>query len=441
MTEGTKPVKRHKRKIPLPGQRIIRTVISVWLCFGVYLLRGKQGLPIFSAIAVLAGIQPYVKSMVQLAKERVQSTMIGAAWGLVLITLELTLTENGVPDDAIHYLLVGLFTGVTIYSTVLLKVTGMASLSAVVFLSIGINHIQGINAYAYAFNRLLDTVIGLLIAEVVNRVQLPRRRNTDTLFVSGLGHTILREDSTLSPYSRVELNRLIEDGARFTLSTQESQATVRELMQGVTLPYPIITLDGAAIYDMGKKAYLRTVPMPPENARQLMAWARENDLPFFYCIIQDDLLVVRYAELANEAMRISFEKRRPSFYRNYLKSATDVYDNVIYVSIMDRAERIRGAREALLAQPWAGQYRVDIRPCSFSGGYAFLRIYDASVSRQAMLRELEKIMGTKKTVTFGCTPDEYDVFIQDADRNTLVKELRKRFEPVDFRCWRTILRR
>ena len=432
---------KRKKKIPLPGQRIVRTVISVWLCFGVYLLRGKQGLPIFSAIAVLAGIQPYVKNMVRLAKERVQSTLIGAAWGLVLITLELLLTEDGVPDDVVHYLLVGLFTGGTIYSTVLLRVTGMASLSAVVFLSIAVTHTQGTNVYVYAFNRLLDTVIGLLIAEVVNRVQLPRRRDTDTLFVSGLGHTILREDSTLSAYAQVELNRLIEDGAKFTISTQESQATVRELMQGVELPYPIITLDGAALYDMGRREYVRTVPMGPAKARQLMTWARENDLPFFYCCIQDDLLVVRYARLANEAMRVSFEKRRPSVYRNYLKSPEDVYDNVIYISIMDRAERIREAREALSAQPWAGQYRVDIRPCSFSGGYAFLRVYDVSVSRAAMLRELEKLMGTKKTVTFGAVRGQYDVVIEDADRNAVVKEVRRRFEPVDLRCWRTIFRR
>lgn len=433
--------KGHRKRIPLPGQRIVRTVIAVWLCFGVYLLRGKQGLPIFSAIAVLSGIQPYVKSMGALAKQRVLSTMLGAAWGLLLITLELALTEDGMPGDAVHYLLVGLFTGLTIYSAVLLKSSGMANLAAVVFLSIAVTHAQGTNVYVYALNRLLDTAIGLLIAEVVNRVQLPRRRDTGTLFVSGLGHTILRQDSTLSPYSLVELNRLIEDGARFTVSTRASQATVRELLAGVDLRYPIITLDGAALYDLGQARYLRTVPMTPEKAERAMAWARGEGLPFFCHIIQNDILIIRYDALANQAMEEAYEKRRASLYRNYVRGTEGFCENVVYLTVVDRTDRIRAAYEAFLAQPWAGEYKVLAEQYAFGEGYSFLRIYDAAVSRQAMLRELEALLGAERSVTFGAEEGQYDVVIRDADRNTVVRELRKRFEPVDLRCWKTILRR
>ncbi len=433
--------KKPKRKLPLPGQRIIRTVIAVWLCFAVYLLRGRQGLPIFSTIAVLSGIQPYVKSMPQVAKEKVLGTIIGAAWGLFLITLELLLIEGGLPDERIHYLLVGLFTGVTIYSTVLLKVSGMASFAAVVFLCIAINHIQGVNAYGYAFNRLLDTVIGLLIAEVVNRVQLPRARHRDILFVSGLGHTILRQGSSLTPYSKVELNRLIEDGALFTISTRASQATVREQLQGVDLRLPIITLDGAALYDLHKSQYLRTVPMAPDSAKRIMDWARERELPFFYHIIQNDILIIRYWDLANAAMQDAFDARRGSLYRNYVRTPQDVYEDVVYLTIIDRTERIARAYEDLKAQSWAGQYRVVMEEYYFGTGFSFLRVYDSAVSREAMLEQLKALLGVTKTMTFGCTQGDFDVYIQDADRNTVVKQVRRRFEPVDFRCWNTILRR
>ncbi len=429
------------RRIPLPGQRILRTVISVWLCFGVYLLRGRQGLPIFSAIAVLSGIQPYVKSMGALAKERVLSTLIGAAWGLILITLELLFAEGGVPSDVIHYLLVGLFTGFTIYSTVLLRMTGMASLAAVVFLCIAVNHIQGVNAYAYAFNRLLDTVIGLLIAELVNRVQLPRVRHGDTLFVSGLGTTIFRENSTLSPYSKVELNRLIEDGAPFTIATRASQATVREQMRGVDLPLPVITLNGAAMYDLKNELYLHTVPMSPEKARQVMTWARAEGLPFFCHIIRDNMLIIRYRELANDAMAQAYEARRRSVYRNYVHSGEDVYEDVVYLTIVEKTERIEAAYGALSRQSWADGYKLAKEVYQFGEGYSFLRVYDDAVSWQEMMRRLQRQIGAAHTVTFGSIPGEYDVLIRDADRNTVVKELRRRYEPVDIRGWRTMVRR
>ena len=429
-----------RKRPPLPGQRIIRTVVAVWLCFAVHLLRGQGGLPIFSTIAVLAGIQPSVKSMGRLAKERVLSTLIGAAWGLALITLELALTEGGVPDECVHYLLVALFTGVTIYSTVLLRVTGMANLAAVVFLSIGINHIQGVNTYVYAFDRLLDTVIGLLIAELVNRVQLPRARRTDTLFVSGLGTTILPVDSTLSPYSKVELNRLIEDGAQFTISTRASQATVREVLQGVDLRLPIITLNGAAMYDLKEERYLHTVPMSPDSARRAMDWAKGQGLPFFCHIIRDDMLIIRYEELANDAMRQSYEARRRSLYRHYVRGTQDVYEDVVYLTVIDATERIERAYEDLAAQPWAGQYQIAKEKYYFGQGFSFLRIYDGAVSWKAMLARLEKMTGVSRTVTLGSIPGEYDVLIENADRNTAVKMLRRLYEPVDIRGWKRIFR-
>ena len=435
------PEKKPGRRIPLPGQRIIRTVISVWLCFGVYLLRGKQGLPIFSTIAVLSGIQPYVKSMRQVAKEKVLGTLIGAGWGLILITLELALLEGGIPDEAVHYLLVGLFTGVTIYSTVLLGLAGMASFAAVVFLCIAINPIQGVNAYTYAFNRLLDTVIGLLIAELVNRVQLPRARNRDTLFVSGLGTTILREGSTLTPYSRVELNRLIEDGALFTISTRASQATVREILREVDLRLPIITLNGAAMYDLKNEQYLRTTPMSPEKAERIMTWARDEGLPFFCHIIRNNMLIIRYRELANDAMAQAYEARRRSLYRNYVRSQEDQYEDVVYLTIVDKTERIEDAYARLTGQSWAAQYQLAKERYYFGQGYSFLRVYDSAVSWQAMVEQLKRQLGVENTVTFGSIPGQYDVLIQDADRNTVVKQLRRRYEPVDIRGWRTIFRR
>ena len=428
------------RSLPVPGQRIIRTVIAVWLCLAVYELRGRQGLPIFSLIAVLSGIQPYTKTMRTVAKEKIVGTLIGALWGLVMITLELALAGEGMTDGLVHYLLVGLFTGVTIYFTVLIKIANMASFSAVVFLCIAINQIQGGDPYIYAFNRLLDTAIGLVIAEIVNRVQLPRARNTDTLFISTIGHTILGGGSELSPYSKVELNRLIEDGAKFTISTKQSQATVRQLLGGVDLRYPIITLDGAAIYDMQKMEYLRTVPMSSAQAEQIMRWARQEQLPFFCNVIQDNLLIIRYSELTNEAMQEMFADKRSSPYRSFVKSPVDAYEDVVRVSILDRTEKIEAAYEKLKDQPWSGEYRAVKSRFYLDDRYSFLRFYDASVSREAMTHELEAIMGTKKTVTFGSVRGECDVYIENADRNTVVKELRRRFEPVDFRNWKTCFR-
>ncbi|MBR1456322.1 MAG: HAD hydrolase family protein [Oscillospiraceae bacterium] len=428
-----------REKLPVPGQRIFRSMVAVWLCFAVYVLRGRHGIPFYSVIAALQCIQPYTKEMHKVGRKRVIGTIVGAVWGLLVLLLELELIGSGVPEEPLHYLLLGLLVGVVIYSTVLLHVKEAAYFSAVVFLTITYNHIGDANPYLFAFNRLFDTVLGVLLAELVNRVHLPRRRNTDVLYVSSVMDTILGSRRQLSAYSKVELNRLLEDGARFTISTTQTQATVRELLQGVELRYPVITMDGAALYDMNSLEYLRSLPMSEAQARQIMDWAHDEKLGFFANSIQENLLVIRYADLVNDGMRQLFQKKRSSPYRNFIHSPVDGYEHIVYLLILDTHERIEAAYAALQAQPWYGVYRV-VKDVSEYEGYSFLKIYDANTSREAMLKELEKLMGTRETVRFGSIPGRYDVCIEDADKDRLVKELKRRFEPVDFRCWRTIFR-
>lgn len=429
-----------KRKpLPLPGQRIIRTAFAVWLCFVIYALRGFKGIPLFSALAAMQCIQPYTKDMKGVVKKRVLGTVLGAAWGLLMLLVEIRFLNGGVRNERLHYILVPLCLVAVLYSTVLLKVPETAYLTATVFLSIAINHFTDSNPYIFAFNRLLDTVIGALVASVVNRLHLPRRKETDTLFVSALGHSLLDSESCLSPFSLVELNRLIDDGMCFSLSTAETQATVRELLPGVRLNQPIITSDGAALYDMESMEYLKTTPMSEEKARRITAWLRERELPYFSNRINQNLLVIHYRDLPNEGMRRNLERTRHSAYRNYIRSDWELYRDVVYLKVVEESARLEAVRDELLEQPWIGDYRLDLRP-EQPEGYSALKIYDAACSREAMLRVLETRVGKKRTLTFGGVPNKYDVYIENADRNLLVKELKRRFEPVDFRCWRSVFR-
>ena len=432
-------MKQHKR-IPLPGQRILRSAAAVAICLLIYFLRGHEGIPFYSATAAMQSIQPYTKDMKKVARKRFFGTIIGAAWGFILLLLEIWMLGDGIYNEPpIHYVLVPLFLILTLYSAVLLGVQDIAYFSSAVFLAITINHFTDDNPYLFVFNRLLDTTIGLVVAAVINRLHLPRRRTTDTLYVSALGHSLLDSESKLSNYSKIELNRLIDDGMKFSLSTIETQATVRELLPGVRLNCPIITMDGAALYDMKSLSYLRTTPMSEESAARITAWCRERDLPFFSNIIRQNLLVIHFRELSNEPMKHLFELKRSSPYRNFIRSEEDVCSNVVYLLVMDGEERIREIYEELMREPWIADYRVQKHKSKY-GDYYTLKIYDAACSREAMLRELEEIAGTKKTVTFGADAGRYDVAIPDSDRNLLVRELKRRFEPVDFRCWKNIFR-
>ncbi len=394
---------------------------------------------IFSVIAAMHGVQPYTKDMRPAILKRLVGTLIGAAWGLFLILIERKLMPDGIPNEILHYFLIGLGAGVLIYSTVLFNVEELAFLSVVTFMSVTIVYLQDTNPYIYSFHRMLDTLIGAAVAEFVNRLQLPRSRKLNTLFVSAIGLSILGANNQISAHSRVGLNRMIENGAKFTVSTTETPARVRELLPGVNLRYPVIVMDGAALYSMKTMEYLRTVPIPEENTRCLMNWLNGEKLPFFACSVTQNLLIIHYKKLANDAMQSLYEERRLSPYRNFLQIDEDVCRNILYVQVMAPETDIDAAMLNMRNRPWVGDYRVVKHECDIEG-YALLKIYDVHATRDNMLRELEILMGTENTITLGGIPGKYDVYIHDADRDLLVKELRRRFEPVDWKNLKSIIR-
>lgn len=182
----------------------------------------------------------------------------------------------------------------------------------------------------FVVNRVLDTLIGVVLAAVVNLVHLPRKKNTDTLFVSGIDDTIIGSEGALSDFSKVTLNRLIDDGCKFTVSTMETPATVRELLPGVHLKYPIIVMDGVALYDLNQMKYYEVCKMESRNAEYIRELLERNGYCAFINTIEDHLLVTYFSSLGNEAMKATYYKRRISPYRNFVKRSDIETDSVVY---------------------------------------------------------------------------------------------------------------
>lgn len=440
-----------KTHFPMPGQRILRSVTAALICLLIYFLRGRRGAPFYSIIAALQCIQPYSPNMLKVGKNRITGTLIGAFWGACVLFGALWISGGEIEyeNTVLYYIILGIFIGVVLYSTVVLKVTESSYFSAVVFLSITMNHIGDANPYIFVFNRTLDTVIGVGVAVLTNSIHFPRIRDRETLFVSGVDHVLFREDRNLSPFTRIQLNRFIQDGMLFSVTTKQTPATVRELTTGIGLRLPIIAMDGAVLYDMKSQEYLRTVTMDPATAAEITNFLLMQMQPFFVHNVEENLLVinVRGMKLSGpapekgspaEPLYTLYLKKKDSPYRNYVSTDEDVVENVLYFTIIGPDVRITELHDLLMQQPWADSIRTrfDIFDCR--EGELILRIYDHRATQRAMLEELRQYTGAPRTVLFGIRPGECDVLIPDAGGGHMVKELKKRFEPIDIRGWRDI---
>lgn len=423
----------------MPGQRIVRSMIAAWICMLIYDLRGRDGLVFLSVIAALQCIQPYMENSLQMGKKRIIGTLVGAVWGTVVLYLEFLVVGQAGVEEMVHFLLMGAVAGAVIYSTVLLKIPDNAYFSAVVFLSIAMNHVTDTAPIIYVIDRVIDTTVGVLVGTLVNYLHLPRVKNQDILFVSGIDQVASEEGHQMSAYTKFELNRLIRDGARFSVITKQTPAMIRDMMNGIRLKYPVIALDGAVLYDMEDRLYLIAEMLKEGLGQQILHYLQDRKLHFFINTVEDHLLVSYYYEMSEGPMKQLYLMRRNSVYRNYVHTEREITDNIVYITIVGREDEIQSVREDLKTQPFSGEIRTEHDTFECPDGGALLRIFSSDATREKMAERLKDYVGAEQIIKFGYEEPWADQSISCVG-DDMVRQLKKLYEPVSLKGWRNMFR-
>ena len=419
---------RKKVKVPKIGKRIIKSSLGVFLCFLVYLIRGRQGIPFYSALAVLWCIRPYVGSSMAMAVQRTTGTMIGALYGLLVILMEVYLIP--VHDEIVGCGIVSVMIVVVIYTTLLLNRKNTSYFSCVVFLSITVTHITDSNPFIFVTNRVLDTMIGIIIGVMVNCIKIPRKKRKDILFVSGLDDTLLTTDKGLTDYSKIQLNRMIDDGAKFTIATMRTPASLIQPLSDIHLNLPVIVMDGAALYDIKEKEYIHTYVISKNNAEKIMEFLNHENFNYFINAIVDEVLIIFYGEFKNEVEEKLYRKLRKSPYRNYASRKYFADGEVVYFMIIDHKEKILTLYEQLKQNEFDKRLKIIYYDSVDYPGYSYIKIYNKNASKKNMINHLKSEIQIEKTITFGSIIGEYDIVVNDGDDNKVVKTLDKIYEPM-----------
>ncbi|MDY6064829.1 MAG: FUSC family protein [Finegoldia sp.] len=159
-------VKVKKIKVKKPGLRIIKTSLAVFLSMLISYLRSPNATPFYSAIAAVICTKPAITESVTMGKNRILGTLIGSFMGLIYLLI----TEDLMIPDFLSMILLSLSIGLLIWIiTGVANIPKSVTIACVVFLSITINHAQTDElALYFALNRTLDTLIGIIVAVVVN---------------------------------------------------------------------------------------------------------------------------------------------------------------------------------------------------------------------------------------------------------------------------------
>lgn len=419
-------------KIALPpiGMRIIKSAAAIAICYLVSFVRGNSGIVFYSQLAALWCIQVYISNSRKNAVQRFVGTIIGAVYGLIFLLLEEKMNFSVGKSQAVNSLVISGMIIVVLYTTVLIRKKQASYFSCVVFLSIVVNHVADSNSYLFVWNRFLDTVIGIIIGIGVNSFSLPRRKQKDILFISGLDDTLLHKNDDLSDYSKVELNRMLDEGANFTISTMRTPASLREVMHDIQLKLPVIAMDGAVLYDIQENIYLKTYVISNIMSKEILELVHGQGLECFVNVIIDDILVIFYRETEEQVHQNLVKEMRRSPYRNYVKSETLSSEDVVYFMLLYPKQVIEEFYQVLKVNKILDKLKVLKYDSMDYPGYAYIKIYNKNATRENMSWYLKEMLSLEKTITFGSIEGQYDVVVRPGDTNKVVHELKKRYEPV-----------
>ncbi len=255
------------------GLRTIKTAICVFFCLLFFILLKLfefiPGVPknfafswynpFFAGIATAYSVHTSKSASLNQAKNRCVASIIGGCIGILLITFyelcggkwpNLQAVSLETFNFVLPYLLIS-------FCTILVVVTGVALhqhqavfVAILTFLSVTVNPNINVGYWQWQFgtNRILSTIVGVLIALGVNLFRLPHRyKNKNLLFCVGIDGMLLKDSDRFKGFIPYKLNYLNRIGANVTLFTTRTPTTFMPILEDVKITHPVVCMSGAAL--------------------------------------------------------------------------------------------------------------------------------------------------------------------------------------------------
>ncbi|MEA4824035.1 MAG: HAD family hydrolase [Clostridiaceae bacterium] len=226
-----------------------------------------------------------------------------------------------------------------------------------------------------------------------------------TLYIADLDGTLLDPSPALTDFSRKRLNELTARGLCFSVATARTAATVDILLRGLVTGAPCVLMNGACVYDLAAKRYLKAETFPIAS---ILPVIRQFSLGGFAFSLENGQLNTFYEDVGSDAARVYMDDRIKNFGKVFTRvsSLADVPD-VLYYSFTDRRERLEPAYLALKALPGL---RVEFYVDVYYPDNHYLEVASAAASKANAVRYIREACGFDRIVAFGDNYNDLPMF-------------------------------
>ena len=392
-------------------------------------------MPAEAAITAIICVQPLLHDTGKSALNRLAGTLIGALWGFIFL-LVMSAFPVLAQNRIVLYLLMGLGTLASLYNAVLIRKQDAAGLAAIVFVCVVIAFPDVQDPMKQAFHRILDVLVGIVTALLVNAVRLPRVKLHNRVFFVRLEDLAKDQFLRLSPAVLFRLQSLYREDARICLISEHAPAFHTSQLENVTFTVPLIVMDGAALFDANENAYVSVTHPDAGSCRWLIKRMENMNVSFFvYTVHRDRNCIYHHGPMSEPEMKV-YQHLRKSPYRYYLDDDHYSVSDIVYLKIVTSKEEAAHIQAELEPMMEKMKLRSVIRPqAGTEGGYSlyFYAVHADIQHAETHLMQLlaEKEAGLEKHEIL--SPDGYRT---ERDAIRLLRDVSRAYKPTVFQMWR-----
>ena len=216
-----------------------------------------------------------------------------------------------------------------------------------------------------------------------------------TFYVSDLDGTLLNSTATLSGYTRQTLNRLLASGLPFTIATSRSVSSVGPIFQGVSLPFPVIELNGAYITDLSTGEHLFVNSIATNLAADVLTVVQAHDIkPLISCYDgQEDQVYFTTDVNAGIQWYIDDAERNEDGRWHCRPDLTAIFDDqVMRFTLIDTQARLTALAQVLRSR-FPNCLDMHLFENPYQPDWYWLTLQDAQATKANGIRELQMLRG------------------------------------------------
>jgi Cof subfamily protein (haloacid dehalogenase superfamily) len=218
------------------------------------------------------------------------------------------------------------------------------------------------------------------------------------IFVSDLDGTLLRDNASLSDYSRKNLEMLLDREVPFSIATARSVVTVRHVLGNLPLRLPVVCSNGAYITDFHSGERLFVNALDSQIAHEIIGIIRQVKGNIFLSTYDghDDKLYLEPIQNTGMAWyRQTRKSKQDPRLQDVQNSLNHLNEAVICVNFIEKLELLKEIEQELI-RLYGDQLVMYLYDIHESPGWNWLSIYDRRATKARAIEHLIETFGYQR---------------------------------------------